>query len=337
MVMTGVLALLFQVASPAAACSTSTDTWPTKKWQVTEPDAVGLDRDSLKAVVQRARAIPGVTSILVVRHGQIALEEYFHGGGRNDPAPVASITKSVTSYLVGIALERGLIDSLDQPLIEFVPKVAPPRGNARAITIRELLTMTSGLSEQWYLEKPEMLRVMTTPGSTFRYSNEAVQFLVRAIAEASGEDLLKFSQPVLWKPLNIDIDEGRWPRYEIAGSPHGAFGLNLTARELGKLGLLALRHGCWEGKQVVPAAYLQQAMRKQVAASRPEPGDRGYGFLWWITPQGIPYMAGQGGNYVVVLSDLDMVTVITADPGAPDVDYLGQFQLVTQAITSALK
>ena len=337
MVITGVLALLVQVASPAAACGTGTEVWPTKKWHVATPVALGLHADSVNALVARTRAMPGVTSLLVVRHGQIAVEEYFHGGSRGQPVPVASITKSVTSYLVGIALERGFIDSLDQPLIQLVPQVAPPAGRpAGKITIRQLLTMTSGLSDVWFQDKPLMLRLMSQPGSTFHYSNEGVQFLIRAISLSSKESVLKFSRAALWKPLDIDIDESRWPRFELDGSGDGAAGLLLTARELGKLGLLALRGGCWEGQQLVPAAYLRQAMRKQVDADGPEPGERGYGFLWWITPAGIPYMAGQGGQFVVVYSDLDLVAVITARGDAPDPDYLGQFQLISLGVTGAV-
>jgi CubicO group peptidase (beta-lactamase class C family) len=337
MVVPGVLALLFQVASPAIPCGTGTELWPTRKWQVAAPGAVGLDADALSAVATRARAMPGVTSLLVIRRGQIALEEYFHGGSRGQPVPVASITKSVTSYLVGIALERGFIDSLDQPLIQLVPQVAPPAGRPAAkITIRQLLTMTSGLSESWYQDKPLMLHLMAQPGTTFRYSNEGVQFLIRALGQSTGESVLKFSREVLWKPLDIDVDESRWPRFELDGSGDGAAGLQLTTRELGKLGLLALRGGCWEGKQVVPAAYLGEAMRKQVDADGPEPGERGYGFLWWITPAGIPYMAGQGGQYVVVYADLDLVAVITARGDAPDPDYLGQFQLISVGVTGAV-
>lgn len=337
MVIPGVLALLFQVASPAVPCGTGTELWPTRKWQVAAPGTLGLDADALSSVVTSARAMPGVTSLLVVRHGQIALEEYFHGGSRGQPVPVASITKSVTSYLVGIALDRGFIDSLDQPLIQLVPQVAPPAGRPAAkITIRQLLTMTSGLSEYWYQDKPLMLRLMAQPGTTFRYSNEGVQFLIRALGQSTRESVLKFSQEVLWKPLDIDVDESRWPRFELDGSGDGAAGLRLTTRELGKLGLLALRGGCWEGKQVVPAAYLGQAMRKQVDADGPEPGERGYGFLWWITPAGIPYMAGQGGQFVVVYSGLDLVAVITARGDAPDPDYLGQFQLISVGVTGAV-
>ena len=336
MVIAGVLALLVQATPPTAACGTGSETWPTKKWQVAEPAAVGLDPDSLRALEGRARSIPGVTSLMIVRHGQIALEEYFHGGSRGQPVPVASITKSVTSYLVGIALDRGLIDSLDQPLIELVPQVAPPAGRARAITVRQLLNMTSGLSEQWYQEKPLMLRVLTPPGTRFRYSNEAVQFLIRAISESSRESVLKFSRATLWKPLDIDVDETRWPRLEPDGSGDGAAGLMLTTRELGKLGLLALRGGCWDGKQVVPAAYLREAMRKQVDAGGPEPTGRGYGFLWWITPGGIPYMAGQGGQFVVVLEGLDTVGVITARGDAPHPDWVGQFRLVSEGVAGAV-
>ncbi len=330
--------MLFQGSSPASACGSGTEAWPTKKWQVSEPAALGLDADSLQAIAARARAIPGVTSIMVVRHGQVAMEEYFHGGSRGQPANVASITKSVTSMLVGIALGQGLIDSLDQPLIQLVPRAAPPPGRpAGTITIRQLLTMTSGLNEQWSLVEPPQLRVTTPPGTTFRYSNEGVQFLIRAIGESSRESVLKFSRTWLWKPLGIDVDESRWPKFELNGSGDGAAGLSLTTRELGKLGLLALRDGCWEGTQVVPAAYLKEAMQRQVQAGGPEPGERGYGFLFWITPSGLPYMAGQGGQYVVINAALDMVTVMTARGDAPDPDYIGQFRLVSTAAAGAVK
>jgi CubicO group peptidase (beta-lactamase class C family) len=337
MVIAAALGLLWQLGAPAAACGAGTGAWPTNKWQVASPGAVGLDSASLRTVAGHARAIPGVTSVLVVRQGQIALEEYFHGGSRAQPVPVASITKTVTSFLVGIALAQGFIDSLNQPLIQLVPQVAPPAGRpAAGITIRQLLTMTSGLSEQWALVQPLQLRTVAPPGSTFRYSNEAVQFLIRAIGESSRESVLKFSRANLWKPLDIDVDESRWPKFELNGSGDGAAGLMLTTRELGKLGLLALRGGCWEGKQVVPADYLQEAMQKQVAAGGPEPAGNGYGFLWWITPSGIPFMAGQGGNYVVVMKDLDLVTVMTARSDAPEPEYLRQFKLMTEDIAGSV-
>jgi len=195
--------------------------------------------------------------------------------------------------------------------------------------------MTSGLSDRWYLTKPLMLRVMRPPGTAFAYSNEAVQFLVRAISQTSHQSVLKFSRETLFKPLNIDVDQTRWLPFEPGGSADGAAGLRLTARELGKLGLLALRDGCWEGRQIVPAAYLHEAMQKQVDAGPPEAGGRGYGFLWWITPTGVPYMAGQGGQYVVVLSGLDLVAVVTANGDAPDPDYVGQFTLISEGVAGA--
>jgi len=337
MVISAVLALLIQGTPSPGACSTASTSWPTKKWAVAAPADVGLDADSLEGLAASARAIPGVTSIMVVRHGQVALEEYLHGGSRGQPAPVASITKSVTSMLVGIALREGLIDSLNQPLIQLVPKAAPPPGRpSGTITIRQLLTMTSGLSETWWQQQPLQLRIISQPGTTFRYSNEAVQFLIRAIGEASTESVLKYSRANLWKPLGIDVDESRWPKFERNGSGDGAAGLSLTTRELGKLGLLALHDGCWDGEQVVPADYMKEAMRKQVAAGGPEPDGRGYGFLFWITPGGIPYMAGQGGQYVVIDAEHDIVAVMTARGDAPDPDYVGQFHLVADGVTRAI-
>ena len=181
-----------------------------------------------------------------------------------------------------------------------------------------------------------MLRVMTPPGSTFRYSNEGVQFLIRAIGNRAGRACSSSPGPRCGSRSTSTSTNRRWPRFELDGSGDGAAGLLLTTRELGKLGLLALRGGCWDGKQVVPAAYLREAMQKQVDAGGPEPDGRGYGFLWWITPGGIPYMAGQGGQYVVVLSGLDLVAVITARGDAPDPDYVGQFRLISEGVTGAV-
>src|SRR5262245_35611412 len=93
MFLPGFLALLLQ--SPALACGTGADTWPTRKWEVADPASLGMIADSLQALSARARSIPGVTSLMVVRHGKVALEEYYHGGSRGQPVPVASITKSV--------------------------------------------------------------------------------------------------------------------------------------------------------------------------------------------------------------------------------------------------
>jgi CubicO group peptidase (beta-lactamase class C family) len=195
--------------------------------------------------------------------------------------------------------------------------------------------MTSGLSESWFQDKPLMLHLSAQPGTTFHYSNEGVQFLIRAISQSSSESVLKFSRAALWKPLDIDVDESRWPPFELDGSGDGAAGLQLTTRELGKLGLLALRGGCWEGQQLVPAAYLRQAMAKQVDAGGPDPTAGGYGFLWWISPDGTPYMAGQGGQYVVVHADLDIVAVITGRGDTPDIDYRGLFRLASEGVSSA--
>lgn len=338
MIINATLVLLLQVASPGASCGTGNEIWPTKKWQVSTPETLGFHADSVAALVQRARAMPAVTSLLVVRHGQVAVEEYFHGGGRGQAVPVASVTKSVTSFLVGIAIARGLIDSLDEPVIKVRPQIAPPPGRVSAgITIRQLLTMTSGLRDDWYVEKPLMLRIMARPGAGFRYSNEGVQVLVGAISTAAGENVLKFSRATLWKPLDIDVNESRWPTLDVNGNADGAGGLRLTSRELAKLGLLTLRDGCWDGTQVVPAAYVAEATRKQVDAGIPVPDGRGYGFLFWITPGGVPYMAGYGGQFVVVRKDLDLVAIITASLDVPDHDEGAQLQLVTEGVASAVR
>jgi CubicO group peptidase (beta-lactamase class C family) len=283
-----------------------------------------------------------VTSLLVIRAGRIVYEEYFHGGSRGRSASVASITKSITSYLIGIALAQGLIDSVGVPVVQLLPKFQPPaQSSANRMTIRQLLTMTSGINDDWYQLQPPMLRVLQPPGSVFHYSNEGVGFLVRILIATSQMKLQQFANRYLMNPLGIgDVDlPERWPPLLPDGSGDGAGGLHLTSRELGKLGLLGLRQGCWEGRQVVPAAYVRAAMQKQVKAAASGPTGDDYGYLWWIAEingHEAPYMAGYGGQYVMVIPDLDLVAIVTADQAIQG-DYRAQFRLLSHGVVGAIR
>lgn len=295
--------------------------WPTKKWDTVRPEQANVDPVRLAAAFRRADSVRAITSVVVVRHGRLVAEKYFHGGSRDDAGRVASITKSVVSMLAGIALERRLFDSLDQRLVDFVPQWAPAETDpAYDIRLRQLLTMTSGLDDDWWRFAPTRLRISERPGTSFRYTNQGVQLIVRALHSAAKEPVPAFAREALFAPIGLAVaaTPERWPVVDKFGNADGAGGLLLTPRELAKLGLLVLRDGCWEGKEVVPAAWMRAATTPQVGTT-----GRGayYGYLFWISTVGghaVPHMAGAGGQFVAIVPDLDAVIVLTADRESDD-------------------
>jgi CubicO group peptidase (beta-lactamase class C family) len=260
-----------------------------------------------------------------VRHGHIVYERYFQGG-RDTPRALWSVTKSVLSTLVGIALGRGYLRSVDQPMLDFFPELSgrPLNPEARKITLRHLLTMSDGISREgldFRLTEGKLSAAFRQePGTDFYYNSMSPQVLSIILTRATGQKVRDFAMRRLFWPLGID--EVRW--FEQDGFSLGAFGLELTSRDLAKLGLLFLERGRWAGRQIVPEGWIAEATRPQIrvprsaefaALSGPYFTDQ-YGYYWWIRPrQGAPaYMAqGFGGQFLYVVPGLDLVTVITAN------------------------
>jgi CubicO group peptidase (beta-lactamase class C family) len=238
-----------------------------------------------------------------------------------------SITKSVSSAAYGIALERGDLDSLGLRLADVFPEYVPPADTARArITVRHLLTMTSGLSSEdaddavrdtsWlraYAEAP----IITPPGATFRYDGALPHLLSGMLTARTRQTLHEYMRQHLFEPLGIT---GTTWETDPQGFTSGFSGLGIRPRDLAKIGRLYLQGGMWEGQQVLPQAWAEQAGINQAPG-----GDdtAGYGYLWWIsdeTGHRAFYGAGYGGQYLYMIPDLDLVIVITGDPDVtPDV------------------
>jgi CubicO group peptidase (beta-lactamase class C family) len=329
-------ALTLLALTDTTSC-TAPGPWPTQKWDAARPEQAGVDPTRIATAFRRADSIRAVTGLVVVRHGRIVAEKYFHGGSRNEARHVASITKSVTALLAGIALERKLFDSLDQRLVDFVPQWAPAETDpASDIRLRQLLTMTSGLDDDWWRFRPTRLRARERPGTAFHYSNQGVQLVVRALHSAAKQPVPALAREALFAPLGLAVaaEPERWPVVDKFGNADGAGGLLLTARELAKLGLLVLREGCWDGTEVVPAAWMRAATTSQI---RTERGAQ-YGYLFWITTVAghlVPHMAGHGGQFVAIVPDLDLVVVLTADRDA-DGDGSRHFSIIRDDVIPAV-
>lgn len=259
--------------------------------------------------------------IVVIRHGVIVAERYYGGFNESTRSEVYSVTKSFVSTLIGIALDRGILESIDQPVLGFFPDRTFDNVDARkqAMTIRNLLTMTSGLewdesdatymqmyaSPDWpkyILDKPMEFQ----PGSRFEYNSGASHLLSAIVQKSSGVNTVDFAHESLFGPLGIT--GAQWSA-DSGGIPIGGWGLQLTPREMAKLGFLFLHRGQWDGRQIVSSDWVNAATKKQVQADN----SLGYGYQWWIHPDNGAYMAlGRYGQAIYVQPGLDLIVVITA-------------------------
>jgi CubicO group peptidase (beta-lactamase class C family) len=240
---------------------------------------------------------------LVLARGNCILHEYYAHNVPETQWPVRSVTKSVLSILVGIAIDKGLL-RLDQKLPELIAEARKGTIDPRAadITLRDLLTMSSGFDPHETLEVPGiwnsstwMMRrtVKHTPGTHFFYDDQGTNLIAIILGRAVGGNIAEFARRELFAPLQID-------RYQWMadgdGNLPGASGLLLTGKDMMKIGLLYLQQGRWGERQVVSKAYVLESTRKHIDGG--EPVHAGYGYLWWTRPlrDGLPAYFAEGSR-----------------------------------------
>lgn len=313
--------------NPTAFASTST--FPADGWPVSTPEAQGMQSQMLAdmlEVIEKNRY--NVDSVLIVRNGHIVLDAYFHPFSKGLRHPIHSCTKSIVSALFGIAIDKGFIKSLDQPVLDFFPDktIANMDDNKKAMTLEHLLMMASGLdcqdsylydwrgliemkdSEDWaqfVLDLP----MIGPPGESFEYCNGVTYLLSVIIQKTTKMKTLDFARKHLFNPLGIT--EIVWEQ-----SPQGVdvgFGaMWLKPHDMAKIGWLYLNKGRWGREQIVPAAWVEASTRGHIEA---HPGDR-YGYHWWVRNDGNYAAVGYKGQFIFVERDKNMVVVFTGDlPG----------------------
>ena len=345
----------------AVSCGSTTgraDYWPTDGWRSSPPEEQGMDPKTLSQIDHDVKeTFPAVKGVLVVRNGYVVFENYYQGSDRSDYHHVFSVTKSVISALVGIALKEDRIESLDQRLSEFFPEHFGPGTDPRKrqITLENLLTMTNGFRLNSF-NNQGLERIMFSedvvessieqpmakePGEEFNYNNSDAHLLSAALTKTTGQSALAYAHENLFGPLGIDsdpdasieADPANFRRFEQAGfvwaddeqgNSVGAFGLKLTARDMAKLGYLYLQDGRWEGRQIVPRGYVRASTREQLQTSySPAGGPAGYGYLWWtrkVEGYRAFYAAGYGGQFIYVIPELNLVAVIVSEaPGRGEI------------------
>jgi CubicO group peptidase (beta-lactamase class C family) len=334
-------------------------------WPVSEPQAQHLDAALICSIDAEVEKLgdADVHGIVVARNGKIVHEAYFAGRDQRwpqqhwgEPLPdtahdvstkhdIQSITKSVVALLVGIALDRGMIRSVDAPLLSFFPEYADLSNPERErITLRDLLTMQAGLD--WpirpYLSMarkvdaaPDPYRLVlqqpmvSEPGKKWRYNNGVAELVGGIVQKATGRRLDDFAREVLFEPLGIT--DWEWGRM-ASGSPGASWGLRLRPRDLAKIGQLILDHGSWHGRQIVSGTWIEEMTAPRVVRR-----DFSYAYLWWrdqsfLDGRSIEWIRGSGwgGQCLIVIPNLALVVVVTA--GVYDFDGKGPQNLACDTV-----
>lgn len=313
---------------------------------------------------------PSVHAVVVVRNGTLLFEHYRKGYDEKWGRPIGevqyaadvkhdvrSISKSVVSLLVGIAIDRGLIRSVDEPVFTFFPEFASLRTSEKdRILVRHLLTMSSGIewderkrpytdpenSEIKMIFAPDSYRyafeqpMAAEPGKVWNYSGGSTTLLAAIVENVTGKPLFDFARESLFTPLGITDVE--W-RYMPNGQPAAASGLRLRPRDLAKVGQLFLNEGSWNGKQVVSTTWLRESIEPRFTVWT---GNR-YGYQWWLGRSSvkgrfIDWTAGfgLGGQRLFILPTYDAVVVITAGLYKSSIQYVVDIDILNNYVLPAI-
>jgi CubicO group peptidase (beta-lactamase class C family) len=324
------ICLVFAIAGvglPRAASAQDDTPWPTDGWQTSTPEAQGIDSAMLADMFESiARGNYNIDSLLIIRNGNLVAEMVHYPYDAATLHHIFSCTKSVTSTLIGMALARGAITSLDQRVLDFFPdRTAANLDDAkRAMTLEDLLTMSGGFDwpggmreyptlDRWTAQ-PDWVQAMLDwpvkdePGTRFTYNSGGSHLLSAIFQQATGQTAEAFAAENLFAPLGIT--DWFW-NADPQGVSIGGWGLWLTPREMAKFGYLFLNGGAWDGQQIVPADWVETATRQHIQAGG-QWLTAGYGYQWWIDKYGHFMALGYGGQYIVVVPEQNLVMVTTS-------------------------
>jgi len=281
------------------------------------PEAAGIRSSTLLKLINAFDKLEYLNSFMILRHGKIVASGSWTPYDRNVPHALYSLSKSFVSVAIGIAQSEGLL-KLDDPVLKFFPECEAiiTDERVRKITLRHLLTMTSGSNIESRLSGDDWVGqffaapLAFEPGTTFFYNSSNTYLLAAVIRGVTGSNVREYLGPRLFEPLGIV--PGIWGKCP-AGTNCGGWGLYLKTEAIARFGQLLLNGGSWGGQQLIPAAYLREAVRPIAdnSANLSPDWKQGYGYAFWMSRHG--YRGdGAAGQFAVVLPEEDMVIAITA-------------------------
>jgi CubicO group peptidase (beta-lactamase class C family) len=346
---------------------------------------VGMDEDMLRKAVGRIDngKYGEIHSMLIYKDEKLVFEDYYEGHKYQWDAPghfgeyvawdkemqhcIHSDTKSIVSLCIGIALDKGFIENINQSIFDYLPNHQHFNiNNKEYVTIEHLLTMNSGLrwnewgvslasidNDQigiWFWEDGPMNYVLSrelvaVPGTRFNYSGGDIQILVEILKNATGMPLDEFSEKYLFEPLGITSFDW-WLNFPNGGEIQGAGGLKLTLRDMVKIGAMMLNNGVWNGKQIVSEAWVnkcrsQYSGNSNIKIPGEDLGEVGYAYTWWTKEFtykkrniSMFFVFFCGGQKFIVMPELDMVIAFT---GANYNSKVHQFEIIERFILPAIE
>jgi CubicO group peptidase (beta-lactamase class C family) len=272
-----------------------------------------------------------VHSVLLIQNEQLIIEEYLNGHTANQQHDLRSTTKSIRSLLMGIAIDKGFIDNVDDPISKYLKTPVPKKNIDKRkdkITLRDLLTMSSGLDcNDWdpksagqedrvykkkdWLQYTIDLPMIHEPGAVSNYCSMGAILIAEIISQAAGMTIDKFAEQYLFTPMGIvNVSWGHTSNKEIISSGKRLY---MTSRDIAKIGLLVLNNGKWNEKQLISKKWIEEATTPKTKITGVN-----YGYFWWNIPFKVnekmiisKTATGNGGQYIMVLPELDMIAVFT--------------------------
>ncbi len=284
------------------------------------PEAQGVSSAAILSFIEAAdKSVDSLHSFMLLRHGQVVAEGWWSPYDAQSPHLLYSLSKSFTSTAIGLAIAEGKL-SVDDEVLKFFPDDAPaePGANLKAMRVRDLLRMNTGHENEpprppgqsWkkaFLNHP----VRFKPGTHFLYNTSATYMLAAIAEKATGMSLVDYLRPRLFEPLGIEN-----PTWEKSpeGITVGGYGLSVRTEDIARFGQLYLQKGKWREKQLIPAAWVEEATSFQTSnGSNPRSDwDQGYGYQFWRSRNGAYRGDGAFGQYCVVLPKQDTVIAITS-------------------------
>lgn len=270
-------------------------------------------------------------SVLLVKNNQIIIEEYFNDHKVDKQHDLRSVSKSIRSILLGIAIDKGFIDSVDDPISKYLKSPVPTKNmdeRKEKITIRHLLTMSTGLDcNDWdkqsagqedrvykkkdWLQYTLDLPMVNEPGAVSNYCSMGVVLIAEIISQASGMTIDTFAEQYLFHPLGINhVSWGHTSNKKVIPSGKRLY---MTSRDMAKIGQLILNNGKWNDKEVVSEKWMEESTTSKTKITGID-----YGYLWWNIPFKVEentivskVATGNGGQYIMVIPEMDMVAVFT--------------------------
>jgi CubicO group peptidase (beta-lactamase class C family) len=338
-----VVVIMVLSACAAITSSQAAEYWPAgAQWAIISPEEAGMDSEKLEDAVANLMAHDSL-GVIVLRGGKIVAEKYADNWGRDKSMKIASATKSMVAILVGMALEEGKFTGLDQSISDFAPQW---KGTPKeAITLRHLLSMTSGLNSKGFrvsnakgdqFEVNSKMPLSHEPGTVWNYNTPAYHMFFRILEKATGESLEVYAQRKLFGPLGME--HTTWMKEET-GDVTNYYRAICSTRDLGRFGIFALRGGRWRDKQLVSEEFFK------LATTPSQEMNPAYGFLWWLNaekgtsarggtadyrfrdaPRDTIAALGAQGQIVIVVPSLDLVVVRQGNrPKDASFQFVGQF------------